>query len=54
MGWCKEMWIADFEKAGQDYESGEIDEAEFRARLRRLGLDHTEINEIIATVEVVP
>ena len=51
MGWCKEMWIADFEAAGQAFEMDEIDETEFRARMRGLGFNHAEIDEIIADLK---
>lgn len=50
MGAAKEMWMDAVERTEDDYVSGLIDEAEYRAQMRRLGFDQHEIDESISAL----
>ena len=45
MGSCKDMWIAEHERIGEDYACGVIDRDEAETRLTALGLDPHEIKD---------
>lgn len=40
-----DLWMIEFERLGEDFDAGRIDEPELRDRLRRLGLDQDGIDE---------
>ena len=54
MGVGKEMWIAAYEKLGEDFTDGIITTDEFRTRMKGLGFDEDEISEHISTIDFPP
>lgn len=51
MGYCKDRWIEEHERIGEEYAIGEIERDEAHDRLRRLGLNEREIAEHLDAVE---
>lgn len=45
MGRTKEMWMADYERLGEEYATSQIEEDEFRARMKGLGFEPGEIDD---------
>ena len=51
MSLTKDMWIAEHEKIGEDYASGEIERDEAVRRLKALGFDPHEIDEQLSALD---
>ena len=51
MGGGKDMWIADVERAADQYVTKEIDEGTFRGRMMRLGFNLDEINDHLSELD---
>ena len=51
MGGTKDMWIAEHEKIGEDYASGEIERDEAARRMKALGFDPHEIDEQLCALD---
>lgn len=48
MGAVKELWMDEYEKIGDEFIAGKIDESEARRRMYHLGFDRDEIDDHLA------
>ena len=46
----KDIWLQDYDVACEEFSGGQIDENEFRARLKSLGHDPHEIDDHVSTL----